>query len=368
MKLADFEYELPPERIAQSPAQPRDASRLFVLRRGAAAGGKGAADAQGGGRDVPFEHAVFRDIGRFLTPGDLLVLNDTRVLPARLRGAKGSGGRIEILLVEPEARGDGTGDVWLCIAGFSRPPREGASLDFGGGLDVRYLGPGPQGMHRVTLRAPEGTSLREALALIGEMPLPPYIRRNGDPSAALADAERYQTVYAAREGAIAAPTAGLHYTKQLLADLRGKGIGIAKVTLHVGPATFLPVRTEEVQDHPMGAERYEIPRATAQAVAAARRRGGRVVAVGTTVVRALESASDGRGGILPAAGRTDLYVYPGYRFRVVDALVTNFHLPRSTLLVLVAAFAGRERILEAYREAVAAGYRFYSYGDAMLIL
>jgi len=238
----------------------------------------------------------------------------------------------------------------------------------GPALEVRYLGPGPGEMHRVSLRAAEGGDLRAALAAAGRVPLPPYIHRNGDPERAAQDAARYQTVFAERDGAIAAPTAGLHFTRALLDRLVGRGIGVARATLHVGPGTFLPVRTEEIEDHAIAAERYEVPAETARAVAESRSRGGRIVAVGTTVVRALESAADGAGGILAARGRTDLFIYPGFRFRIVDALLTNFHLPRSTLLALVAAFAGRERVLAAYREAVLAGYRFYSYGDAMLVL
>jgi S-adenosylmethionine:tRNA ribosyltransferase-isomerase len=257
-------------------------------------------------------------------------------------------------------------ETWLCLAGFSRAPATGAVIDLGPHLSARWMGAARGEMHRLRLRAADGISVREALSRAGSVPLPPYIARAG--GAEPSDAERYQTVYAAHEGAIAAPTAGLHFTPALLAALEARGIGLTRVTLHVGPATFLPVRTEEIEDHPMGAERYQVPRATVAAIAAVRKRGGRVVAVGTTAVRALESAATGRGGVVAAHGRTDLFILPGYTFRVVDALITNFHLPRSTLLAMVAAFCGRERLLAAYAEAVAAGYRFYSYGDAMLIL
>jgi S-adenosylmethionine:tRNA ribosyltransferase-isomerase len=241
-------------------------------------------------------------------------------------------------------------------------------LDLGGGLRAEYLGIGGGEMHRIKLVPGDGTSVRDAIYATGQVPLPPYIARASGGGPSDEDAERYQTVYASREGAIAAPTAGLHFTPELLSGLMASGIETATVTLHVGPATFLPVRTEHIEDHPIGAERYEVPRSTARAIARTREHGGRVIAVGTTVVRALESASDGRRGVVPARGRTDLFISPGFRFRVVDALVTNFHLPRSTLLALVCAFAGRDRILEAYREAAANEYRFYSFGDATLIL
>jgi S-adenosylmethionine:tRNA ribosyltransferase-isomerase len=397
VRTLDLDYELPPERIAQHPTPERDGSRLMVVRRT-------ASDA--------IVHGRFREIADHLSPQDLLVVNDTRVIPSRLIGAKATGGRIEILLVEressapaadtPDAPGVSGEEVWRCLAGFSRAPAPGAAIDLGPHLEGRWEGSARGEQHRIRLRATDGGSVRSALDRAGRIPLPPYISRDeparppgrigatatiiatgatGEidatgaigPSAAPSaagdeDAERYQTVYAARDGAIAAPTAGLHFTPALLSALEQRGIGLARVTLHVGPATFLPVRTEEIEDHPMDAERYEVPRATVLAIDRARARGGRIVAVGTTAVRALESAATGRGGVVPAHGRTDLFILPGYTFRVVDALVTNFHLPRSTLLAMVAAFAGRERMLAAYAEAIAAGYRFYSYGDAMLIL
>lgn len=382
MKPSDFDYDLPEERIAQRPAATRDGSRLLVLRRD-----PGGATSPGSARTPELEalaidHGLFRDLGRYLAPGDLLVLNDTRVIPARLVGTKESGGRIEVLLVEREGaappdsldpsdgpdEGAPDAETWLCLAGFSRTPEPGMRLDLGPDLEARYMGSGPGRMHRVSLASRNGNRLRDVLKRAGRVPLPPYIRRNGAPDVAAQDQDRYQTVYARVEGAIAAPTAGLHFTERLLETLRGAGIRIARTTLHVGPATFLSVDVEEIEDHPMPAERYAVPAETVDAVAGTRARRGRVVAVGTTAVRALESASDGCGGIVPARGRTDLFVTPGYRFRVVDALITNFHLPRSTLLMLVCAFGGRERVLDAYREAVVRGYRFYSYGDAMLVL
>lgn len=362
MRTDAFDYELPEERIAQRPVEERDLSRLMILRRDGS---------------EPIGHAVFRDLPRLLDPEDLLVLNDTRVIAARLQGRKDSGGRIELLLVErapadPQQAEAGDAlsddDVWLCMAGFSRAPRAGARFFFDPALRGIYLGTAPGGLHRVRLEADGAGGVPAALHASAQVPLPPYIHRNGTGPVILDDAGRYQTVYAAHEGAIAAPTAGLHFTRPLLDALVAAGLRTAFVTLHVGPATFLPVRSDDLEDHAMPGERYEVPKATVEAVRRARSLGRRVVAVGTTVVRALESASDSRGGIVPARGRTDLFILPGHRFRVVDALVTNFHLPRSTLLALVAAFAGRERILAAYGEAVARDYRFYSYGDAMLIL
>jgi len=362
VRIEELDYDLPRERIAQHPCPERDASKLLVLRRNG---------------EPAVEDAVFRDVGRFLCPGDLLVLNETKVFPARLEGRKTTGGAIELLLVEPDPASsahesdDRAGAVareWLCLAGFSRPPAPGSRLAFGPELEGVYLGPASGELHRVRLEAQGGVMLRDAIERRGEVPLPPYIVRGADRGRAEEDRERYQTEFAESEGAIAAPTAGLHFTLPLLRRLEADGIATARLTLHVGPATFLPVRVPRIEDHAMPAERYVVPAETVSAVARSRAAGGRVIAVGTTVVRALESAADGRGGILPARGRTDLYILPGHRFRVVDALITNFHLPRSTLLAMVCAFAGRDRVLSAYHRAVEAGYRFYSYGDAMLIL
>jgi S-adenosylmethionine:tRNA ribosyltransferase-isomerase len=341
MNLSDFDYALPEQLIAQAPVSPRDASRLLVLPRG----------------DAP-EHRSFTDLPALLAPGDLVVLNDTRVIPARLVGRKESGGRVELLLCE--ALADGLGRRWRAMGQASKPIRPGAVLRFDG-LEARVDAVEGEGFYAVTLDR-EGPELEAALARAGRMPLPPYIRRA--PSAE--DLERYQTIWARSPGSAAAPTAGLHFTDRLLAVLAARGISITTVTLHVGPGTFLPIRGDSVEGHRMHAERYEVSPEAAAEHAACRARGGRVVAVGTTSVRTLESAFRG-AAVAAGPGRTDLFVRPGHRFQAVDALVTNFHLPRSTLLLLVCAFGGTERVLAAYREAVSRGYRFFSYGDAMLL-
>jgi S-adenosylmethionine:tRNA ribosyltransferase-isomerase len=342
MKPSDFDYALPEDLIAQTPVSPRDASRLLVLpREGAPA------------------HRAFADLPALLAPGDLLVFNDTRVIPARLVGRKDSGGRVELLLCEPLE--GGLGRRWRAMGQASKPIRAGAVLRFEG-LEARVDAAEGEGFYAVTLDR-EGAELEAALARAGRIPLPPYIRR--DPSAE--DAERYQTILARAPGSAAAPTAGLHFTERLLAAVGARGVHRAEVTLHVGPGTFLPVRGDTLEAHRMHAEWYAVPPETAAALAACRLRGGRVVAVGTTVLRTLESAI--RGGAVGAGeGRTELFVRPGHGFQAVDALVTNFHLPRSTLLMLACAFGGTERVLAAYRKAVSCGYRFFSYGDAMLLL
>jgi S-adenosylmethionine:tRNA ribosyltransferase-isomerase len=342
VKLSDFDYALPEALVAQAPVTPRDAARLLVVPRGAG----------------EVQDARFGDLEALLRPSDLVVLNDTRVIPARLVGAKESGGRCELLLVEP-LDGDG-GARWRALGQSSKPMRAGATLAFGG---LRATVEVVEGGGFLVVRFDRGgAELAAAVEREGRIPLPPYIRREPTKE----DLERYQTVLARVPGSAAAPTAGLHFTPEVLARLRARGIGIATITLHVGPGTFLPVRTEAVEEHRMHEERYEVPAATAHAFAACRARGGRVVAVGTTSVRTLESAwEDGR--LRVGAGRTSLFVRPGYVFRAVDALVTNLHLPRSTLLMLVCAFGGSERVLEAYRIAVERRYRFFSYGDAMLV-
>jgi len=339
---SELDYELPGELIAQEPVEPRDASRLLVLPRSA-----GEA-----------RHLRFADLPELLEPGDLLVLNDSRVIPARLEGRKESGGRCELLLVEPLGEG---GPRWRALGQSSKPLRAGGRLRFPG-LEAEVEEIEGDGLVAVRFDR-EGADLEAALARAGRVPLPPYIRRPPSP----ADRERYQTVVARAPGSVAAPTAGLHFTEELLARLDRRGVGRATVTLHVGPGTFLPVRAARLEDHRMHAERFAVPAGTAAAFAAARARGGRVVAVGSTVVRVLETAAED-GGLRQGAGRTDLFLLPGHRFRAVDGLLTNFHLPRSTLLALVCAFGGRERVLAAYREAVARRYRFFSYGDAMAIL
>jgi S-adenosylmethionine:tRNA ribosyltransferase-isomerase len=351
MRIEDFDYDLPPRLIAQEPPPERDRSRLLVVRRGGPVLG----------------HHVFADLPGLLAPGDLLVLNDTRVLPARLVGRRSrSGGKWEGLFLRETPAGD-----WelLCqtrgrllvgetvVAEPDGPPGGGAPP----ALRLRLTG--RAGGHWLA-RPEEAGSAAELLARFGRTPLPPYIRKG---RAAPADRERYQTVYADRPGAVAAPTAGLHFTPRLFDALRERGVGWAFVTLHVGAGTFQPVTAEDVTRHRVQPEWGEAPSATAEAVAACKARGGRVVAVGTTSVRVLETAGSG-GAPRPWAGETDLTVRPPFSFRVVDALVTNFHLPRSSLLLLVAAFTGLESMREAYRVAVEKVYRFYSYGDAMLIL
>jgi S-adenosylmethionine:tRNA ribosyltransferase-isomerase len=339
--LADYDYALPAACIAQEPPAERDGGRLMCVSRATGA----------------VAHAVVRDLADRLAPGDLLVVNATRVVPARLRGRKATGGAIEALLLgDPDA--DGRCRALLRARGV----RVGHKLRFERGTDAAEA--------EVVAVAGDGEALlafaggASPLAL-GETPLPPYIRRD---AARPVDALRYQTVYARVPGSVAAPTAGLHLSPRLLAALAARGVARAEVVLHVGPGTFRPVRDADLRERRLHPERFELPAATAEAVAAARARGGRVVAVGTTTARVLEARADAHGGVAAGAGETDLFLLPGHRFRVVDALLTNFHLPRSSLLLLVAAFAGRERVLAAYREAVACGYRFYSYGDAMLLL
>ena len=333
LRTSDFDYHLPPEAIAQHPGE-RGESRLLVLGRTTA-------------------ERRFAELPDLLDPGDLLVVNDTRVIPARLRARRPTGGRVEILLVERQESAS-----WWCLLRPGRRLPPGAPLAVEGGPSAR-VEERSDGRFRLTFEQPIEPLLKE----IGETPLPPYIDRPVEPR----DRERYQTVYAARPGAVAAPTAGLHFTPALLAALERRGIRQASLTLHVGPGTFRPVKAENPEEHVMDAERFEIPEATAEAVAATRRDGRRVVAVGTTVVRSLETAATSDGLVAAGAGRTGLYIRPGYGFRVVDRLITNFHLPRSTLLMLVCAFAGRNRVLDAYRQAVGSGFRFYSYGDAMLV-
>jgi S-adenosylmethionine:tRNA ribosyltransferase-isomerase len=347
VNTADFDYDLPPGRIAQRPAPRREDARMLVLRR---AGG------------AP-EHRRVADLPEFLRAGDLLVVNDTRVIPCRLEARKPTGGRVELFLLEERAPG-----LWDALLHASRRPRPGTPLAIGSGrARATVVEEGERG--RALVRVESDVPFAEVLAAEGRTPLPPYIARAGaDAAQESADRERYQTVYARAPGAVAAPTAGLHFSEALLARLASAGVGRAAVTLHVGLGTFRPVTSERAEDHVLEAERYEVAAAAAEAVAAARRAGGRVVAVGTTTVRTLETAAAGDGEVRASSGRSALFIRPPYRFRAVDALLTNFHLPRSTLLMLVCAFAGRERVLAAYAEAVREGYRFYSYGDAMLIL
>jgi S-adenosylmethionine:tRNA ribosyltransferase-isomerase len=356
-QLSDYDFALPEAQIAQAPLAARDASRLMVVNRSSGA----------------WTHRHFAELPGLLREGDLLVVNDARVIPARLLGTKvGTGGRVELLVVRPAAAtltsqalgGAPEALEWICLGQASKGLKPGARVSFPGGLETEVLEPLGGGEYRVRFHAAPGTSLARLLDEAGRLPLPPYITRPPDD----ADAERYQTVYARASGAVAAPTAGLHFTDATFAALAARGIHRVEVTLDVGPGTFLPVREDNLDKHHMHPERYLVPEATAQAVNAAKAEGRRVVAVGTTVVRTLESAWEPATGRLRAGpGETSIFIRPGFTFRAVDVLVTNFHLPRSTLVVLVSALLGRERTLAAYREAVAAGYRFFSYGDAMLV-
>jgi len=354
MRLSDFDYELPPACIAQEPAPERDHARLLVHER----------------ETDRTRHRRVCDLAEFLRPGDLLVLNDTRVLRSRLFARRASGGRVEFLLLEPAPDSD---RAWTALVHPARRLQVGERLELEGApitMLLRARGRNPDGSAAmewsVELEESPGVAVDAALVMerAGHVPLPPYVERPAD----ALDGARYQTVYAASPGAVAAPTAGLHFTPELLTRLEGLGVRRATLTLHVGPGTFQPVKNERVEEHRLRAERYELSPATVDAVQTTRARGGRVVAVGTTVVRTLESCVDAGGELVPGRGSTDLFLRPGARFRVVDALLTNFHLPRSTLLMLVCAFAGRERVLRLYHEAIELGYRFYSYGDAMLLL
>ena len=347
LRLSDFDYELPDGAIAQQPLPDREAARLLLLdRRG------------------EWQHRGVRDLPELLAPGDLLVVNRSRVFPARLLGRLRGGGAAEVLLLRDVAPAHGSG-AWEAFVRPGRRLRPGESVELGEETRVRVetRAIAPDGRRRVRIEAPHGDPAR-AIERLGRPPLPPYIRRE----ATQADRERYQTIYARESGSVAAPTAGLHFSERLLERLASRGVERAEIVLHVGPGTFQPVQVDDVSQHRVAAEPFVVPLEAVAAVARARARGSRVVAVGTTVVRALESVATDEGSIEERSGETALVVLPGFRFRVVDALLTNFHMPRSSLLLLVCAFAGRERVLAAYAHAIAAQYRLYSYGDAMLIL
>ncbi|MFO1303748.1 MAG: tRNA preQ1(34) S-adenosylmethionine ribosyltransferase-isomerase QueA [Burkholderiales bacterium] len=336
-RLSDFDYELPGELVAQVPPSTRSASRMLHVDGDA------------------LQDLAFTALPSLLSRGDLVIFNDTKVIPARVHGTKETGGRAELLI----ERVTGECEAWAQVRA-SHAPRAGTRIVLPGGARARVV----ERRDRFHLLAFEGTGpLHAWLERFGEVPLPPYIARHVD----AADRERYQTVYAREPGAVAAPTAGLHFDEAILEALDEAGVARAFVTLHVGAGTFQPVQTDDIASHVMHEECFTIPEATAQAVALARERGGRVIAIGTTTLRALESAADDAGGVKAGPGSTRLFITPGYRFRVVDRLLTNFHLPKSTLLMLVSAFAGYDRIRAAYRHAVAARYRFFSYGDAMLL-
>jgi S-adenosylmethionine:tRNA ribosyltransferase-isomerase len=344
MNLDEYDYELPQDLIAQQPVARRGQSRLMVVHTESC------------------EHLQFDQLPSQLDAGDLLIVNDTRVLPARLWAEKPSGGRVELLLIE-----ECSPNEWQAWIRATRKPEVGQLLRIGDRFTAELLRrDGRDCLLRLTA---DGEDVAAAIERYGRMPLPPYIRRERgglEPNDGL-DRERYQTVYAARRGAVAAPTAGLHFSPELLERLDAAGIPVATVTLHVGPGTFQPLEPEMLEKGELHRERYEVPDETVAAIEACRIRGGRVVAVGTTSVRALESASDDEGRVTAGPGTTRLFIQPGYRFRVVDRLITNFHLPRSSLMMLVCAFAGQKRLLDAYRAAVSERYRFFSYGDAMLL-
>ena len=351
MDVALFDYDLPVERIAQYPLTQRDRSRLLLVKR----------------HDRVFSDELFCDLHLHLKPGDLLVLNDTKVIPARLLGRKESGGQVEAFLVRSvtESLGEDERDcsrvLWQALFKSSKKMQSGQKLDFGGGLWGQVVEPSGTDPGLLALSVEAGASVDAAIEKVGQVPLPPYIKRQP----ASADRQTYQTVYAdaAASGAVAAPTAGLHFTKELLAGLHEKGIETAFLTLHVGLGTFSPVRCEKVEEHRIHEEYFQIPEATLGRIKEAQARKGRIVAVGTTVTRALEYyALTG-----DSSGMCDIFIYPGHEFKLVDAMLTNFHLPASTLMMLVSAFAGRETIMAAYRRALELEFRFYSYGDAMLI-
>ena len=350
MRTDDFDFDLPPELIAERPAEPRDSARLLEVTAGA------------------FADRRVAELPALLHPGDVMVVNDTRVIPARLTGRRGQA-RVEITLHKPVAEAETgetgeTGAVWRAFARPAKKLRPGDAVDFGAGLEAEVLARPDGG--EVTLRfdRPQA-ALLAALDEVGAMPLPPYIAGRRPPDDR--DREDYQTVFAREPGAVAAPTAGLHFTPELLRRLDERGVRRVAVTLHVGAGTFLPVKTEDPAAHPLHSEIGYIDPAAAETINAARRSGGRVVAIGTTALRLLETAADETGTIHPFAGESDIFILPGYRFRAVDLLFTNFHLPRSTLFMLVCALAGTARMQAAYAHARAAGYRFYSYGDACLI-
>lgn len=351
-KLVAYDYELPPERIAQNPVVPRDSARLLAVETA-----------------TRHAHRIFRDLPDLLQPGDLLVFNNTRVIPARLKGRKSTGAPVEVLLLEEREE-----NCWLALVKPGKRLKVGAEILFAS--PKSEVSPGERefvlsakvvaadeatGGRLLKFAVPEGAMLVQLLEEFGQVPLPPYIK------ASEAVPEQYQTVYAERPGAVAAPTAGLHFTQELFARLRSRGINLAFVTLHVGVGTFRPVEVEDVTAHKMHGEWVEVPATVVEQIRQTKERGGRVIAVGTTVVRSLEGAATS-GQLVPFCGKTNLFIYPGYEWRVVEGLITNFHLPRSSLLMLVSALLGRGRLLALYREAIAEQYRFYSFGDAMLIL
>ena len=340
MQVSDFDYDLPPELIAQDPIEPRDASRLLIMDRS----------------DGSIRHSVFRDLGRELKAGDMLVLNDTKVLPARIYAHKESGAVIELLLLKQVSLG-----VWQCLVRPGNKAKVGVKLLFEQpDLRAEIIDTAEEGSRLI--RFEHDGDFFQILDRLGTMPLPPYIKKP------LQDQSRYQPVYARERGSAAAPTAGLHFTKRLMQELEDQGIIIEKVLLHVGLGTFRPVKVDTVENHVMHSEFYRIPEETAQHINETRANGGRIIAVGTTAVRTLETVADDNGVLRGAEGWTQKYIYPGYKFKIVDGMITNFHLPKSTLLMLVSAFAGRENVMNAYQIAIEQRYRFFSFGDACLFI
>ena len=351
--LSDYHYELPAELIAQQPNEHRDQSNLMALNR----------------KTGELSHHRFATLGSFLNPGDVMIVNNTSVIPGKLVGRKESGGKVEVLICsfngncKPNLKKEGL--VYECLVKAAKPSKPGSEFYFDEGLSAEVI---ERRNETYVIKFYSKGDFENMLDRIGKVPLPPYIRRSPDLEPPCDDRIAYQTVYASEKGAIAAPTAGLHFTPKLLAKLKAKGITIAQITLHVGYGTFLPVRSEDIRSHYMHSETYSIPVRTADTINSARSAGHRVVAVGTTCVRSLEYASDSAGNVRAGNGCCDLFIYPGYKFKTVDAMITNFHLPQSTLLMLVSAFAGRKNVLHAYQAAIDRKYRFYSYGDAMLIM
>ena len=340
MLLSEFDYDLPEELIAQTPCEPRNHSRLMVLDR----------------QQQTVQHQHFYDLKNFLVPGDTLIFNDTRVMPARLIGHRDkTGGKVEVFLLRRI-----NGNEWETLVKPGKKAQPGNVICFGDELSCEILSHTDFG-GRIVRFSYDGI-FEEILDRLGETPLPPYIHEK------LADKERYQTVYSKEQGSAAAPTAGLHFTKEMMQELETMGVNLGFVTLHVGLGTFRPVSVDKIEDHAMHKEYYSVPTETAELIATTKARGGRVIAVGTTSIRTLESAAQAKGVIEAGSGWTEIFIYPGYEFKIVDAMITNFHLPKSTLLMLISAFAGKEFVLSAYRQAVEEKYRFFSFGDAMLLV
>jgi S-adenosylmethionine:tRNA ribosyltransferase-isomerase len=346
--LNDYNYDLPEKLIAQKPVKKRDRSKLLLVNR----------------KTGELSHHEFSEIYKFLLPGDILIINNTEVIPGRLLGRKETGGKAEVLILDYAGGKTGSGKFTSeCLINASKRTRPGSFIFFGNGLKAEVTG-FFDGVYSLKFYC--SGDFESLLYKMGKIPLPPYIKRNENDSSCN-DKTAYQTVYAREKGAVAAPTAGLHFTKELIEKLKSRGVEIAAITLHVGYGTFLPVRSSDIRDHRIHSERFFLPEATAAVINRARKEGRRIIAVGTTCVRTLEFASDKNGTVSSGNGTCNLFIYPGYKFKVVDAMITNFHLPESTLLMLVSAFAGRENVLGAYKCAIKNKYRFYSYGDAMLI-